>query len=66
MDKPDPRAKAQQVLPDPILEELDTDDMATRRCRGWVGRQHRRCTRTAPPWWPPGEPWWCRQHDSHR
>jgi hypothetical protein len=55
----------QPVLPDPILTELDTDDMVTRRCRGRTTKR-KRCERTAPPWWPANQPWWCRTHDSHR
>jgi len=46
---------------DPILDYLNTDDMAVRRCQGFnVNGQ--RCKRTAPPWWIPNEPWWCRTH----
>jgi hypothetical protein len=48
-------------LPDPIIEQLDSDDMATRRCRGQTAR-HKRCSKTAPAWWPANEPWWCRSH----
>jgi len=57
----------QPSLPDPILAELDLSDAANNRCRGWVKTGRHRCRRKAPWWWPPGEPWWCKAHDStHR
>lgn len=52
---------SQMPLPDPILEELDSDDLKTRRCRGWT-THGKRCRRTAPPWWPAHLPWYCRTH----
>jgi hypothetical protein len=57
--------KDQPTLPDPILTELDSNDIATRRCRGRTARRTR-CSRTAPPWWPANLPWLCPSHDNRR